>query len=187
MTVVPSATAQGDAARSCQASVVRCTGRIRQNTVPTKDGYRVTIRRSKTDQTGEGQEIAVPRGLKLRPVECMEHWLEAAAITEGRVFRAVLRGGRVQGSLTPECLSKAVKKLAARIAMDAKTVGAHSLRAGFVSTCVETNAPLLKIAEGRPRSPRPVCSRPACRRAPCGTHRGCHQAQEPVDAPQPVC
>jgi rRNA-processing protein FCF1 len=28
---------------------------------------------------------------------------------------SVLRGGRVQGSRTPECLSKAVKKLATRI------------------------------------------------------------------------
>ena len=118
-----------------------------EDLVPTKDGYRVIIRRSKTDQTGEGQEIAVPRGLKLRPVECMERWLEAAAITEGRVFRAVLRGGRVQRSLRPENLSKAVKKLAARIEIDPKTIAAHSLRSGFVSTCVETNAPLIKIAE----------------------------------------
>jgi site-specific recombinase XerD len=77
----------------------------------------------------------------------MERGLEAASITEGRVFRAVLRGGRVQGSLTPESLSKAVKKLAARVGLDPKTVGAHSLRAGFVSTCVETNAPLIKVAE----------------------------------------
>jgi hypothetical protein len=34
----------------------------------------------------------VPRGLKLRPVKCMERWLQAASVTEGRVFRAVLRG-----------------------------------------------------------------------------------------------
>jgi hypothetical protein len=29
-------------------------------------GLRVTIRRSKTDQEGEGQEIAIPRGMNLR-------------------------------------------------------------------------------------------------------------------------
>lgn len=34
----------------------------------TKDGLRVLIRRSKTDQEGEGQEIAIPRGSRLRPV-----------------------------------------------------------------------------------------------------------------------
>jgi hypothetical protein len=75
--------------------------------VPTKDGYRVLIRRSKTDQEGEGQEIAVPRGLKLWPVEAVERWLAAAEITEGPVFRAVLLGGRVQPTaLTPECASR---------------------------------------------------------------------------------
>jgi site-specific recombinase XerD len=47
------------------------------------DGYRVLIRRSKTDQTGEGHEIVVPRGLKIRPVEAVQAWLQAAGIAEG--------------------------------------------------------------------------------------------------------
>jgi integrase len=115
--------------------------------VPTPDGYRVIIRRSKTDQEGEGQEVVVPRGLKLCPVEAMEHWLAAANITEGRVFRAVLRGGRVQISLTPECLSRVIKKLAKRIGLDPKDFAGHSTRAGFVTSCVEANAPLLRIAD----------------------------------------
>jgi site-specific recombinase XerD len=116
--------------------------------IPAKDGYRVVIRRSKTDQEGEGQEIAVPRGLKLRPVEAMERWLEAASITSGPVFRAVLVGGRVQSTaLTPECLSRVVKKLAQRAGLDPRTFAGHSLRAGFVTTCVEAGAPLLKVME----------------------------------------
>jgi integrase len=47
------------------------------------DGYRVTIRRSKTDQTGEGVEIVIPRGLKIRPVAAVQAWLQTAGITEG--------------------------------------------------------------------------------------------------------
>jgi hypothetical protein len=39
------------------------------------DGYRVMIRRSKTDQTGEGAEIVIPRGLRIRPVEAVQAWL----------------------------------------------------------------------------------------------------------------
>jgi site-specific recombinase XerD len=113
----------------------------------TPDGYRVLIRRSKTDQEGAGQEIAVPRGLKLCPVASLQAWLAAAQITEGRVFRAVLRGSRVQKSLTPECLSRIVKKLAARVGLDPKDFAGHSIRAGFVTTCVEAGAPLLKITE----------------------------------------
>jgi hypothetical protein len=47
------------------------------------DGFRVLIRRSKTDQTGEGQEIVVPRGLKIRPVEAVQNYLRAAGVTDG--------------------------------------------------------------------------------------------------------
>jgi hypothetical protein len=39
------------------------------------DGYRVTIRRSKTDQTGEGAEIVIPRGLLIQPVQHVQPWL----------------------------------------------------------------------------------------------------------------
>jgi integrase len=111
------------------------------------DGVRVLIRRSKTDQEGAGQEIAVPRGLKLCPVASLQAWLSAAGITEGKVFRAVLQGGRVQQSITPECLSRAIKKLAARIGLDPKNFAGHSTRAGFVTSAVEVGAPLMKIAE----------------------------------------
>jgi integrase len=61
------------------------------------DGLRVRIRRSKTDQEGEGSEIAIPRGYRLRPVEAVQAWLAAA----GPLFRPVLKGGRIQ----PEPLS----------------------------------------------------------------------------------
>jgi integrase len=43
------------------------------------DGLRVTIRRSKTDQEGAGQEVAIPRGHHIRPVETLQAWLAAAA------------------------------------------------------------------------------------------------------------
>jgi len=45
------------------------------------DGYRVLIRRSKTDQTSEGQEIVIPKGSKIMPVRALQAWLEAAQIT----------------------------------------------------------------------------------------------------------
>jgi site-specific recombinase XerC len=60
------------------------------------DGFRVTIRRSKTDQTGEGQEIVIPRGLKIRPVEAVQGYLKAAGVVDGVLFRVVHRGGYVR-------------------------------------------------------------------------------------------
>jgi site-specific recombinase XerD len=50
------------------------------------DGLRVMIRRSKTDQEGLGQEIAIPRGCRLRVVEAVETWLSAAEISSGPYF-----------------------------------------------------------------------------------------------------
>ena len=61
-------------------------------------GLRVLIRRSKTDQEGQGQEIAIPHGGRLRPVEAVQAWLAAAAITDGPVFRPVAKGGTVSAA-----------------------------------------------------------------------------------------
>jgi hypothetical protein len=47
------------------------------------EGYRVIIRRSKTDQTAEGQEIVIPRGHKIMPVRAVQAWLQAAEIADG--------------------------------------------------------------------------------------------------------
>jgi integrase len=41
------------------------------------EGFRVAIRRSKGDQKGKGQEIAVTKGRRIRPVQHLEAWLAA--------------------------------------------------------------------------------------------------------------
>ena len=67
---------------------------------------RVRIRRSKTDQEGEGAEIAIPRGYRLRPVEAVQTWLAAAEISTGPVFRPVLKGSgssSVPPRRVPQC------------------------------------------------------------------------------------
>src|SRR5215472_676338 len=114
----------------------------------TPDGLRVLIRRSKGDQEGQGQEIAIPRGAKLRPVEALQAWLVAAGITSGPVFRAVARGDRVfEWSLSTDAVARIVKKFARRLDLDPAQFAGHSLRSGFVTSAVEANAPIMKIAE----------------------------------------
>jgi integrase len=63
-----------------------------------RDGPRLIIRRSKTDQESAGQEIAVPHGRHLKPVEAVRNWLTAAGITAGPVFRPVSRASTVRGA-----------------------------------------------------------------------------------------
>ena len=77
------------------------------------DGLRILIRRSKGDQEGQGQEVAIPRGYKLRPVEAVQTWLAAAEISSGPVFRAVARGGRVScEALADDSAARIVKRYA---------------------------------------------------------------------------
>ena len=77
------------------------------------DGLRILIRRSKGDQEGQGQEVAIPRGYRLRPVEAVQAWLAAASISDGPVFRAVGRGGRVShAALANDSAARIVKRYA---------------------------------------------------------------------------
>jgi integrase len=114
----------------------------------TPDGLHVLIRRSKTDQEGAGQVIAVPRGAKLRPVELLQTWLARAEISAGPVFRHVALGDKVSAAaLGTDAIARVVKKHAARMGLDPKAFAGHSLRSGFVTSAVEANAPIMKIAE----------------------------------------
>ena len=60
----------------------------------TGDEVVLDIGRSKTDQEGQGDQIAVPNGRKLKPIEALDAWLKAAAIPQGPIFRRVMKGGR---------------------------------------------------------------------------------------------
>ena len=77
----------------------------------TDDGYRVLIRKSKTDQEGQGQTIAIPRGNRLRPGPAIEAWMAAAGIESGPLFRRVRPGGKVGAQpLRPAAVAEIVKE-----------------------------------------------------------------------------
>lgn len=117
--------------------------------VDDREGLRLRIRRSKTDQEGAGQEIAVPHGRHLRPVEAVRDWLDSAGISEGPVFRPVSRAGRVRGveRLTDRSVAEMVKRYATAAGLDAREFSGHSLRAGFVTTAAERGAEMTRIME----------------------------------------
>ena len=54
--------------------------------------------------------------------------------------------GRINGSLSGHSIGRIVKAAAARAGINAATVGAHSLRAGFVTSAVEAGKRLDRIA-----------------------------------------
>jgi site-specific recombinase XerD len=114
----------------------------------TPDGLRVLIRRSKGDQEGVGQEVVIPRGYRLRPVEAVQTWLAAAEISSGPVFRAVTKGGRVSDeAVADDSAARIVKRYARRVGLDPASYAGHSLRSGFLTSAAESGASIWKLSE----------------------------------------
>ena len=112
------------------------------------EGYLVKIRRSKTDQSGGGQSIAIPRGTRVRPVQAVQEWLQAAGITDGPVFRMIDRHGRIRSAaLTPQTVALVVKQYADLAGLDPAAVAGHSLRSGFLTSAAENDADVLRMME----------------------------------------
>jgi integrase len=98
-------------------------------------GLQITIGRSKTDQLGEGQAVAIPRGrTKLCPVAALRAWLDLSGILKGPIFRGVDRHGRVaQTGLSDRAFADIVKRAVLCAGFDPLQFSGHSLRAGFVT------------------------------------------------------
>jgi site-specific recombinase XerD len=105
----------------------------------TDRGLLVTLRRSKTDQEGQGHQRAIPLGRNPEtcPVAALTTWLEAAQINKGRLFRSVTRHSLVGGSLSARAIANVVKHYAKRAGFDPDEFAGHSLRAGFVTSAAE--------------------------------------------------
>lgn len=108
----------------------------------------VHIRKSKTDQCGNGQKIAVPEGKKLRPIAHLRKWLKVSGIVRGHVFQTMSRGGGLRGApMHHSDIPRLVKYYAERIGLEPSDIAAHSLRAGFVTSAAVHRARLDKIME----------------------------------------
>lgn len=114
----------------------------------TDDGYRVLIRKPKTDQEGQGQTIAIPRGNRLRPGPAIEAWMAAAGIESGPLFRRVRRGGKVGAQpLRPAVVAEIVKERCLLINEDPAQFSGHSLRSGFLTSAARAGATIFKMRD----------------------------------------
>jgi integrase len=99
------------------------------------EGLRITIRRSKSDQEGEGKVIAVGRtGTATCPGAAYAVWLTASAITDGAVFRGVDRHGHIGARLSTDAVAGIVRRRAAAAGLEAAVFSGHSMRAGFATS-----------------------------------------------------
>ena len=103
----------------------------------TPDGMVVHIRRSKTDQEGQGREVGIPPGAAdaTCPIRAVSEWSAAAKISSGPLFRSVNRHGQVlPRRLSGEGVAMVVKRYIEKLGYDPARFAAHSLRAGLATS-----------------------------------------------------
>lgn len=110
--------------------------------VPRKEGLAVTIRRSKTDQEGEGRQVAICYGSDPAccPVRAIGAWLTLIG-NQGPLFRGVDKGGRISADrLCDKAVALVVKRSAEAAGLDPALYAGHSLRSGFATTAASNGA-----------------------------------------------
>jgi len=114
-----------------------------------KEGLTLMLRRSKTDQVGEGRKIAIPFARSHAcPVKALTSWLDHAGINSGPLFRNVKKGGDIGlGALSPQSVAAIVKEYAAKAGLDADRYSGHSLRAGLITSAAKAGVSSWKIRE----------------------------------------
>jgi site-specific recombinase XerD len=109
----------------------------------TRDGLVLTIRRSKTDQEGEGRKIGIPYAAHVETcaVRSLQDWLEKSGITEGPLFRPIDRFGKMAlVRLSAAAVGEIVKRYAAAVGLDAAEFAGHSLRSGLATSAAMAGA-----------------------------------------------
>ena len=99
-------------------------------------GLIVNIRRSKTDQEGQGRKVGLPYGSTpvTCPVRALEAWLAVLGTDEGPLFRGINRHGHLAGRrLTAQSVALVIKRRAAQAGMETRDLAGHSLRAGLAT------------------------------------------------------
>jgi integrase len=110
-------------------------------------GADIVIRHSKTDPTGLGQRVCIPRSRRsvTCPVAALEAWISAALISSGPIFTALDRG-HTGARLSGAAIAQVIKRAVAADGLDPTLYGGHSLRAGFATSAARGGADLLAIA-----------------------------------------
>jgi len=124
-------------------------GLNREDIVIDSDGMLIRLRRSKTDQEGDGIDKWIQRGQNgTCPVKVLEQWIEQAGIQSGPLFRAVDRHGKPrQNGLCDRTVAEVVKKLAKAANLDPAQFSGHSLRRGHAQEATRGGATVKQIMD----------------------------------------
>ena len=115
------------------------------------EGISILIKRSKTDQTGVGRYVAVPRESS-NPSRCAVHairaWLDILGAKKGSLFPSLWKNGRVRATRLPaRRVADLVQRSAEGAGLDPTVYGAHSLRSGYITQARREGLSLAEIME----------------------------------------
>jgi len=107
------------------------------------EGLKITIKRSKTDQFGEGMTKGLPYfdNEIYCPVTNLKKWLEISKIKSGPIFRRFSKGlSLTDKRLTDQSVVLLMKEYLKLAGIENKNFAGHSLRSGFATVAAESGA-----------------------------------------------
>ena len=96
-----------------------------------EEGVKIFVKRSKTDQSGEGMIKAIPyfNNINFCPVKALNKWLLESELKKGKIF-----------NISDKSVALIIKKYANYAGLDANRYAGHSLRSGFATSTAESGA-----------------------------------------------
>jgi len=107
------------------------------------EGLKIDIKRSKTDQFGEGSKKALPYfdNSQYCPVVSLQKWIKISKINSGSLFRRFSKGSKLsENRLTDQTVALLIKAYLQLAGIDSKNYSGHSLRSGFATSAAESGA-----------------------------------------------
>ena len=107
------------------------------------EGLKITIKRSKTDQFGEGMVKGLPyfSNEHYCPVSNLKKWLKLSKIKSGPIFRRFAKGLTLTNNrLTDQSVALMIKKYLNLAGIENSNYSGHSLRAGFATAAADSGA-----------------------------------------------
>lgn len=107
------------------------------------EGLKITIRKSKTDQLGEGMLKGLPYfdDVNYCPVINLRKWLEISKIKSGPIFRRFSKGSILTDNrLTDQSVVLLIKEYLKLAGIDNENFAGHSLRSGFATVAADSGA-----------------------------------------------
>jgi len=95
------------------------------------EGVKIFVKRSKTDQSGEGMTKAIPYfdNKDFCPVKSLKKWIEVPGLKKGKIF-----------NISDKSVALIIKKYANYAGLEGHKYAGHSLRSGFATSTAESGA-----------------------------------------------